>query len=510
MKKILIILGILAFFTIVAQGVVSSEVEVRNSTARVNSTFNLYAEEETNYWNTEWQIPEKAEIISIKDSLGEIENYERIGGAISFETNRGDRRNRETVKVSYKIPNAIKTWQDEVKVLQLQISGFNDRYEEYDEEKTYARVEVPEKVLGTSENLGFRSSFEGGAANFSGEGPLNFKVTYTDLESNYTHFIPVSPVNLSEADRLYPILESFTGRKADFRKFAVMTLPEGEYGEKLEAWSDGRYKKGGLIFIKESRANDSRFTGLVLHEAMHGFNQRPMKWVRTRSTMFDEGSSRFIETYVNQKKGLHTSELFGNDTIWRGECEGKEGYCRLTLPPRGTSEQLWEYYKENKSFMMGWTPSESGSVTFGYAYGELIVRQLFVEKGAVGIREAYNRLEEVETPVKNSEEYWQGLKETLKTDLEPCKSSEKQKLVQCIKEANSELSKIPSDVDIGEEEENVNYTELDPEGAGETGENVAENSTRNITEPDMLEEGIESFLERIRNWLRKVLKLFNR
>ena len=248
-----------------------------------------------------WNLPRGATNLSVQDSEGSLEEIKVRDRTLYFNTSRGELREEELVTVRYQIPGKSEKVAEQLHRAEFQLSGFRDR-------NTSVQIKTPEKILGTYESYGYRSGFRGKTANFSGEGAVNIRVVWTPREGEYENYILFGEANLTRADRLYPVLNMVTGRETDFRKFAVIIKPDEEYLEEHNAWFAGTYENGGTIFIKESEVGKDGFTGLMLHEAMHGFNQRPLGWSGTNASTFDEGTAKLMSE-IQDERGWSRTEL---------------------------------------------------------------------------------------------------------------------------------------------------------------------------------------------------------
>lgn len=499
MKKLLVFAVILLFVPF-GLSAVSYSIQVEDSTAYVNASIELTSSEEVTYWNSTWSVPEKAEVISIEDSQGTIEDYTKNGERLNFLTNRGEPRTREVAEIRYETPADIDRW-GEIKRFKIGLSGRYDR-------QTSVKIQVPEKILGISKKRGFEDSVRGNTATFQGEGPVNLRVSYTDREGEYKNYILEGKANLSASDNYYPVLASFTGVRPDFRKFAVIIMPEEEYEENIEKWSAGAYESPGLIFIRNASTEKDKLTGLMMHETMHGFNQEPLNWVETDVALFDEGTSKFLETYINEKIGVRQPELFGEEETWEAPCEDKEGRtCRYTLPPRSTPEALQEYYRKDGSFMETWSPSSSVDRTFGYAYAELLIREYMRIKGATGLREVYKKMKELE-PADTPAEYVSNLKEALGTDLKPCNPLREREFQECLEESREYNPDVPGNVEIDGENQSIEFKPIEISKEAKAPEKVSEGGEYDIDTEKVQEAN--NFFQGFGNWIVKQFeKLIN-
>ncbi|MDY6778114.1 MAG: hypothetical protein SVU32_05575 [Candidatus Nanohaloarchaea archaeon] len=476
MRSKLLPIILLLLLTTTAGAAVSYDIKIQNGDAHINATFQLYGGTgKYNYFSTTWQIPENATILSIRDSRGKITEYTRQDGTVQFQTNRGPKRNKETVQINYLLPDVTTTWKDALHTVSLQLPGFSEKFEQFNEEQTSVQITVPDPVLGSSVNHGFRSSYRDNVATFAGEGPVNLKVSYTDRTGQYDHYILFGEANLSRADAVYPLLNRITGRTVDFRKFAVVVVDGSDYSELFDPWIAGKYRESGVIFVKQSETAKNTFTGLVIHETMHGFNQKPLSWVRTQSSLFTEGTSEYAEWVVNTKLGIHQPEIFGETVEWRAPCKDSERTCIYSLDPRGTPDDLWQYYQQNSGFMAAWTPTADGQFrpglsrrTFGYAFSELFIRRYIMKNGPKALHAVYRGLMETQDVADTPEEYITTLEQVMNSTIRPCSYDDRRRLEQCLEDANNFTPAVPSNVTINGTREQIVFKPVevpDPEAA---------------------------------------------
>lgn len=472
------IIALFILFTATGAATVSYDIDVGPETTTTNVSFELFANDSVNSWKAQWSVPSEADIIEAHDSLGPIDDIERDGNQASFETNQGDRRNTEVVTLVYEYPTEVESYQGTVRALGLQLSGFSDRYPQYDEERTQVEVTVPDPIIGTAETFGFDHSRDERTARFQGEGPVNIDVTYGTSDDEYEHFLLVGEANLSRADAAYPLLTKITGHRPSFRTMAVVIMPDDEYDEREQSWSAGTYNRGGIITVRNSTVGKETFTGTVMHEAMHGFNQRQTDWAGDTAAVLDEGTAQYAEWLTNRQTNAHISEIFGDETTWTGPCsEDSDDRCRFSLEARLTPDHLISYYEQGQNRMAGWKPSEGGTAvlagnqtsmrTFGYAYSELLVRNHARRNGPDSIRDIYEEMRGFETEAEGPEEYWDRVEE-LFGNVEPCRFRDRDEVRTCLANVNDMGADVPSDTSVegGDQEvifRPIERPERDPE-----------------------------------------------
>lgn len=503
---------------------VSYDIDIGPETTRTNVSFQLYANDSVNSWKAQWSVPADAEIVEAHDSLGPIEDIERSGSRVSFETNSGDRRHSEVVTLVYEYPTDVTSYRDIVKIASLQLSGFPDRYPQYDEEVTQVEVTTPSPIIGTAETFGFEHSREGQQARFQGEGPVNVKVSYGTSDDPYEHFLLVGDANLTRADEAYPLLARITGYRPSFRTMAVVVLPDAEYDQREQSWSSGTYHRGGVITVRNSTVSKDTFTGTVMHEAMHGFNQRQLAWSGDAAAVLDEGTAQYAEWLTNTRNNARISEIFGQERTWTGPCsEDSEQRCRFSLAPRLTPDHLISYYEQGQNLMAGWKPADGGSVmlagnqtslrTFGYAYAELLVRNHARRNGPDSIRDIYRDARQYNTTVDGPQDYWTRMQE-LFGNAEPCRFRDDEEVRTCLDNVNSMEAELPSETSVEGGSEEITFTPIrTPERDQERDDldqepvNTTNGTPANASSPDRPDgPGIRSGLNRI---LDTIVTLFN-
>lgn len=456
---LLTLLLFLALFTVNAGATVSYDIDVGEETTVYNLTVELFSEEEVPGWRlNRWDIPNDARVSAIRDSLGPISEYNVTSGILSFETNRGDLRHREVVNMVYRVPTKRTSYENQVFRQQFQLAGFPDRYSEYNEEITQVKIEVPEPIIGLAESTSTSHSFNGTVARFKGQSSTNVVVTYGEDTDDYEHFTLVGDANLSRAEEVYPLLYRITGYRPSFRSMAVVILPEDEYLEREQSWSAGTYHRGGVMTINANTVDKETFTGTVIHEAMHGFNQRQLAWTGDAGAVIDEGTAQYAEWLVNERIDAHLQEIFGETTEWTAACEdGGSQQCRYELEPRLTPDHLIDFYSEQRDLMPDWSPATDGRIrlagnltnirTFGYAYAELLVRDRARRSGPDSIRSIYTEMRTINGTVSGPQQYWSTVEQLFGT-TRPCFDTDATAVRDCLNAVNAMEAELPSETTV--------------------------------------------------------------
>lgn len=425
MRK-LSVLAVLVFLAAPVLGQVYYEVDSGVETAEVNSTIRLSCDPgedncPVNSWRLTWNIPEDAKVNSIRDSLGEIRDYEVDGEKLSISTNSGDRRSSETVEISMSIDRGAEEIHKGLFKREFALPGFAG-------ERTEGYVRDRDMISGWT-GYGFRPGFTDENMTFTGTGSSRVRVNFGQgNETEYYEFFGGNPDNASIA---YEISVGMTGLVQDFERFPVALMEPENYEDSVVSWSSGEYVGGSFRMRK---GLGEKFMPVLAHETVHGLNERQLKWDQTSSTWFDEGTAKYVESMVNLKlKGRgRTRNLFGEDVTYQKRINGTE--YRVTLPAKGEKENLWSYYQEDQDFMKNWNPMDYPERRdFGYAYSELIIKN-YVAKQNGSLNELYEEIEPVNR-VSSDERKWNIYSQEL--DLYPCKYEEKERFEECLEEINS-------------------------------------------------------------------------
>ncbi len=524
-KKIIVLSIFLIVLLSSAQSRVTQSVEIIDQDIHRQTNITLESKNPVNHWQTSWELPEDTEDLEIRDTKGEIEEYNIDGRTLTFNTTSGDRRKEETVTIEYKEKEQVEEVTEGLEKIELQLSGLKDQ-------KTTVFLETPHEILGIDNNHGTEAFFEDENAEFVGDGPVNIIATWTDRDDEYENYILFGEdVDLSTADEMYPVVGRITGQRPMFRKLAVIVKEDREFDEKFGKGRAGVYQQGGIIYIRSSETEKELFPALMMHETTHAYNQEPLNWVRTDSAMFDEGTATYVEHLVRQEMDVRQPELFGEEKIWEMPCEDSDGTCTYTLPPMGQPEHLWNYYQDEKDFMKEWDPTIRGQVddklaksTFGYSYSQLLIREYMNGTDQKTLEELYDRMEDLET-AETSEEYMENLETVFDGETRPCYYEEKKELESCLEELNDMNLETPENFTepveyeeeftepvLGEEEE-LNETE----GSNETEENrTEENITEETETPEIVIdpsddiERDEDLMENIQNFFKTLIESVQR
>jgi len=369
-------------------------------------------------WTLTLNKPNNANITNVEALQGELENYEVHGDKIFVQTKSNRPSRTETVEVSYRIDRDAEEVEDGLYIRTVSLPGFSGK-------ANSGKVEV-EDLISASGSYGFKTGRSNETFKFRGEGPSNVKVSFGEgYETKYYEFFGEKP---DETDIAYEVSIGTLGFDHRSDRLPAAALSNAKYNRTVNRWSSGRYVDG-YIALRDDLEED--FLPILAHETVHALNEQHLKWDRTSSKWFDEGTSKYVEFLM--KKSMRgqdkTPELFGNKVSYVQRHSGDR--YRYTLPPKGDKEQLWQYYNENMSFMKGWS-SASEQRSFGYAYSELIIREYISRNNSLAeLYEVIDPGREIETNDEKWDHYSQHL------DLKPCKYESREKFESCIERVNS-------------------------------------------------------------------------
>lgn len=462
MKKLGLFLIFLMFFTAGVSSQAIHTIDVEDNQAEVNTTLELDSGQEVNSWNINYRLPEDSEVIELRDSYGEIEEYTLTDRRLELKTNSGEKRQEEYLRINYVINQDGNTF-----------SGLSHRtfnFAGFEGEKTSGKVEVDNLISG-SISQGFQVSYNK-SMKFQGKGPVQFTVNYGEgEESDYFTFFG-DELNRSDMDQAYEIALGAVGRQQRFERFPVVVREDFEGQE----WSAGEYTQGRIYL----RPSDDVFP-ILTHEVVHGLNDRLFSWDRTSSSWMDEGIAKHAENLARISRDGRTrnSNLFGEPVEYR-----EEGYI-YTLPSRGDRDELWSYYENDEDWMTYWAPRK-GNRSFGYSYSELIVKNYV--KNNNSIQNIYSQADQ-DNRVESNDEKWQIYSKFM--NLRPCDYESKARFDRCLDEINNHKYRVLVAQPSNSQEE-VSFKE-------------AEIPERELNPP--LETDFSHLFERLINWLNKVLDL---
>jgi len=218
---------------------VETSAHFSEGSVEAETTFDLRAsDEDLNYWTVSLSLPEGARVVSVEDTFGEIEDYEVDGDKLKFETNPGEARESETVRVDYVVEDAIVAKYGNLKIVEVGFVGDD----ETTDRSTSTRITADDKILSASHPAGFSSTVTDEEVLYRGDGSATVRVAVGDGDEydRYAVFGDES-VDLSEADELYSIVPRTFGFEASVYKHPVVVLDDKEYNETVNKWSEGQY-----------------------------------------------------------------------------------------------------------------------------------------------------------------------------------------------------------------------------------------------------------------------------
>lgn len=423
MKKLLLLAFLLAAFSFTATADVYHEAEVSEEGMLLNTSIQLECENNcpVNKWSLTWQLPDSAEVIGVKDSIGEIDDYTVENDRIQITTNSGPKRRNETVLLQLNVTEDSEEIYNGLYQRRISLPGFSG-------EETSGVIRA-ENLISGWKSYGFETSYANSSMKFQGEGPVNLRVKFGEgTETDYYTFFGDYTGNVSQA---YEISIGTTGLEQDFERFPVASMPSDVYNRTANRWSAGEYL-GGSMMIRQGLGDD--YVPVLAHETVHGLNDRELNWDRTSSAYFDEGTSEYIEFLVRKKLSAENrdvrppGEVFGEDVRWDPDPNDRR---YSLIPSSGDRDELWQYYQNNRDFMKSWSSSDSAYRSFGYAYSELLIRN-YVSNGSQ-LSELYQSLD-VDRKIEDPDEKWSIYSEHL--DMRPCDYESRQRFNECLDEIN--------------------------------------------------------------------------
>ncbi len=493
---------ILLFFVVLCSGAAAEvfhTVDANTDEVMVNTTLELDCSQAgsncpVNSWRLSWSIPENSQVTSVKDTYGNITDYEFSSGQLDISTNSGPPRKTEKVKISTVVPSEAEEIHEGLFKQEISLAGLPG-------EQTAGIVRNPDIISGWTSGS-FNESFNEGEMEFRGTGSTNIRINFGegDKTSHY-EFFTGNPDNTSLG---YQISVGMTGLSKPFDRFPVALMGSEEYEGSVTSWSSGEYVAGSFRMREDL---EDRFLPVLVHETVHGLNERHLEWDRTSSSWFDEGTAKYVESmtsrYVNGEE--KTRKLFSEDTVYYETRNGTR--YRITLPSSGNPDALWSYYQENRSFMKNWNPRRySSQRDFGYAYSELIVRNYVVNQNR-SLRSLYPRLNP-DKPIKSNSEKWDFYSRML--ELEPCNFESREMFDRCLERINDYNYKIYRAENFSKQNKSIDVEPLEIEQSGpvrfSTVGNVSVDSSKVQSNLFNLFGGFENLLQdmwgRVDRWIQ--------
>lgn len=429
-KAVLLVLIGMLVASAAAEQRVQHSIETDRDEAQINSTIRLECSGDNcpvNSWKLAWSKPSEAEVVKIKDSLGEINDYEVTRNEIEIETNSGSRRRSETVKIVLNMGEDASEIHDGLYKREFRLPGFEGV-------ETEGRVKS-KNLLSGRVGYGYESSFSNSSMTFRGSGPVNVRIKFGD--GYKTRYFKFFGAEYDDQEQAYEIPMGVIGQIQNFDRFPVAVMDDTTYNEKVNDWSAGEYFSGA-IQIRSKDSIRQEFSAVLAHEVVHGINDRMLSWDQTSSTYFDEGTAKYVEFLVSKK--MYSSEetdrppreLFGEDVTYDNDTSDRQYY---SLPSKGDREDLWEYYSSGGTGMKRWSAFKADPEMrgFGYAYSELVIRNYVAHQNG-SLKQLYMDLDP-RRKLNDPEQKWDYL--SGKMDMTPCKYESRKRFRNCLESINS-------------------------------------------------------------------------
>lgn len=408
---------------------VQYSIDADESNAKVNTS--IYMSCDSTCSGLKWSLAENADVVFVRNSRGEMD-YSVEDGRVNIPGSRAGGRENETIKIGMEVGEEAEEIYEGLHQRKISIPSFEGV-------KTTGFVHNENLISGRI-GFGFDYSFSGSEMRFKGTGPTNVRFKFGEgQETQYFEFFGLKPENTEAA---YEVPIGVLGFQQRFSRFPVAVMTDSDYDRLVNEWSAGEYVGGGIKIREPTNIEDS-FMPVLAHEVVHGLNDRRLNWDQTKSSYFDEGVSKYVESLMRKKlynegeTNRKNGELFGEKKEYRVQKDGKR-YI-YTVPPKpfeGGKEALWNYYQNDRDSMKTWSAveaSDSETRSFGYAYSELIIAN-YVAREDGSIQELYQDIQ-VDQEIEDPEKKWQLLSQHL--DMTPCKYEDKQRFESCLDEINS-------------------------------------------------------------------------
>ncbi|MFW5983975.1 MAG: hypothetical protein ACOCRA_02100, partial [Halobacteria archaeon] len=406
---VLLAVCLIATVAVDAVGATENRLRVDGETVEAEVTFELTSQEPINYWGVSLGLPDEGRVESVRDGLGEIEDYETDDGSLEFRTNTGVARETETVTVEYVVENAtVESYADgRLRVLEVSFVAFDSGTDG----ATSARITAEDTVLSASPTDGFEVDVTERGALYDGEGSATVRVVVGgESDAPYDRYAVFGDADLSEAEDLYRVVPATFGFEPTAYKHPVVVLNDTRYDRIAEDWSEAQHRSGGVILL---RGSASDHTGAVLHETAHAYNAEALAWSDETVGWFEEGTATYVEFLADRRRGETRRALFTGDRVRDGERVG----------PRGSVDTILDYY-DGDGFMRTWNTADGDrNRRFGYAFSELVVRSYVKENGATALRETYDELLSTDARSTTAEETTRRILESMGAGeevLRPC------------------------------------------------------------------------------------------
>ncbi len=477
------------------------EILLLGENADLSLEMSLESETPVNVFNGALLLPGGAEVLGVSDSKGAIEDFSVHDGRLDFSTNYSVAKELEIVNISMKLRD-------------VRNGEFAPLYN--------SRISMPAAVdsdvsvviagggfISFEPNHGFSGELTVKKIELAGTGPASVKFFYSSEGTALEHYVLFNRSSLSDeelvakgfsdAETYFGWIPKITGIEPPFEKFPVVVMDDAEFAEKVNAYSEGVYRTGGIILLKAGVFGENA-APVILHETVHGFNAQAMTWNNSGSAWFDEGMAKFTEYLARRRIGMRLANLFD------GVNEYREGDYIIRVYPANSVEQLMEYYSGEKTFMNEWTPERESTREFGYSFGELFVRDYVYRNGFTSLLNAYRKFLDQEEEIDEGGKFTQTTLSLLGAEFEPCNYPSEQEVKDCLEQLNEFEPDIPdtkSIIKLGLEE-----SEKEIEGLEKVEEMEREKWSDKVEEfkaksEEMTESVYSSILSLINSFLSK-------
>ncbi|PIU20875.1 MAG: hypothetical protein COT15_05260 [Candidatus Diapherotrites archaeon CG08_land_8_20_14_0_20_34_12] len=416
------------------------DVNLIENNAEVNMQIELISENAANVFQSKMQIPETAGIISIKDSGGEIKDYTLNEGELTFKTNYSIAKEKEIADIKMKWPDIVDKSYFGLNCSKLSFSGIKD---------TETTVDIEgNKIISFEASAGFDTYYSENKITVKGEGPVNIYLCYSDKGLYFKHYVLFGEtVNLSETQDYFDIIPLVLGIMPAFSRFPIVVMNDEDYAKEVNEYSQGTHMPGGVLIVKRSLFDDKQGAtneGIItaIHETVHSFNELAFRWNNTKSSFFDEGIAKMIESIALKKAGAYNAKLF------YGEVQYAEGNKLITLLPKGDVEDLLDYYVNDRTFMIDWDPSISDKRAFSYGYGELYAKKYVMDHGLYELQKAYREFVEIKESMDSEGKVYDKINAVLGVTEQPCYLKSLQALKDCLNNANAYDIILPQQTNV--------------------------------------------------------------
>lgn len=404
------------------------EIEANNDYVEANATIQLECDPDTdncpvNNWNLAWNIPENAEVIDVKGTRGEVDSYDQRSREVSIATRNREATVNETILLRYRIDESPESVGNDFYRRNIPLSGFSN-------EVNSGNISV-EGLLSGGISGSKEYSIEENGLVFNTEGSVNMILNTKKGDHNYTEtdYFVFNNLETNNSDLAYEAPLGMLEKQPNANKLPVAVLDTEDYFREFGGSSQGRYSSG-MIKLRDD-LGDSELPVLA-HEVVHAINSDVLSWDRTETVYIDEGMAMYVEYLVNRKiSDEPVGEIFGEEITYQEDRDGQ--LYRITVPPRGDKEQLWQYYEEDREDMKYWKNEDNQIREFGYRYSQLMIMN-YIAKDEGQLSELVTYLDNVDEEVQSPEEKWRILDN--KIDTEPCNYEARERFEECINDIN--------------------------------------------------------------------------